>query len=254
MQVTPKILHRAAREVFGVSGGGRMWRRLAWPATLLLALGAAGVAAGHVSIVSWPLLWPGAPQPAARGAAAPAPAAVVATAPAVHVPAAAARADGGRAEDPLLERLHWPDGSVPRARSEEFAFHDLMKLYGAALEPAPRAVACRVAETANMRCVDGRGALSRLRELNRPAVLRIDGGHAGEPFYAVLAALDTRSATFIVAGQRQRVDLANVAPLWSGHYALLTASARAAGRTRGVTATVQAGHPGPAAVPTLAGG
>jgi general secretion pathway protein A len=228
MQVTPRILRRAAREVFGMSLAWRRWRRLAWPLALLTALGAAGVAAGNVSIATWPIAWPRPPVPAA---AVPARAPAATLAPVAVSPEPAASSSLERPNvvavppaEPRMEDLRWPDEVAPRAQSEGLAFHDLLKVYGVAYEPGSKGSACKVAEAANLHCLYGRGGLSDLRQFNEPAVLLMDGAGKAHQFYAVLTAMDDMSATLIIAGRTQRVSLASIAPLWSGNYALLWSS------------------------------
>jgi general secretion pathway protein A len=221
-QVTSKILYRAAREVFGVSLIWRRWRRFAWPVAVCGALGVAGVAAGNVSITQWPISWPRAPTSAAT-LNLQVPANVQAdTARALQpVTASAEPVAAEPAHEPRLENLRWPDELAPRAQSEGLAFQELFRLYGVAYEPRSRDSACKAAETVDMHCFVGRGGLSDLQRLNQPAVLLMDGAGKAQQFHAVLAALDDQSASFIVAGQIQRVSLSSIAPLWSGSYALL---------------------------------
>jgi general secretion pathway protein A len=49
-------------------------------------------------------------------------------------------------------------------------------------------------------------------------MLLMDGTGKDLPYYVVLTALDSEFATVIVAGQRHRVALAQIAPVWSGKY------------------------------------
>ena len=120
-----------------------------------------------------------------------------------------------------MEELRWPDANLPRGRSEGLAFQDLFKLYGIAYDPDSRGAACKLAEAVDMHCLYARGGIADLLRANQPAVLLFDGAGKERQFHAVLTALDEESATLIVAGTKQRVPLAQIAPLWTGKYVLL---------------------------------
>ena len=242
MQVTPKILRKAAGEVFGMSAR-RRWHRFGWQLVFLAALCGGGVlGAGYVSVLKQPLASPStqAPAPAnvpptrlAMPSSLDASTATVSAASTDQPSTEGLRRPGGTAlpfwleaatvstDQPPTEDLRWPDGTAPRTRSEDVAFQDLFKLYGVAYEPGGKRAACKAAEAVNMYCLFGRGGLSDLLHLNQPAVLVIDGGGKGERYHAVLTALSAKSANFIVAGTPRSVSLAAIAPLWSGSYAIL---------------------------------
>lgn len=222
LQVTPKILRRAAREVLDTSALPHWWRRpLALPSAILAGVCASGVLAASL-LPLWPVSWP---QAVAIDAAAASASASVQGRPA---PANAAAA-GAATERMSLASYHpsasgesrVPDASAPRARSERLAFQDLFKLYGIAVDAEGSGAACQIAETVNMYCRHARGSLADLLRANRPALLLLDGAGTDDPSYAVLAALDETHASVIVAGVRQRVALAQFAPLWSGRYVQL---------------------------------
>jgi general secretion pathway protein A len=226
LQVTPKTLMKAAREVIDLSAKPRRWSRLfAWPSLALAAACAGGVfAASLLPLPLWPISWPKAELAAA--AAAPAPAARVvqsppASASAVEAAGPIKQISFASPGQPAIEELHWPELTLPRGRSEGLAFQDLFNLYGIAYDPGGKGSACKIAETVNMHCLSARGGLSDLLRVNQPAVLLMDGAGKDRPYYAVLTALDEESATVIVAGAKHRVALAQIAPLWSGKYVLL---------------------------------
>ena len=224
LQVTPKTLRKAAREVIDMTATPRRWSRLlAWPSLVLATACAGGVfAASLLPLPSWSIPWPKA-EPAGTvfatgqiASVAPHPPAAVS--PVVPAPKPITFAV---AETPALEELRWPDENLPRGRSEGLAFRDLFKLYGIDYDPAGRKPACKLAEAANMHCLYTRGGIADLLQANQPAVLLLDGAGKQRQFHAVLTALDEESATVVVAGVRQRVALAQIAPLWTGKYVLL---------------------------------
>ncbi len=226
LQVTPKILKNAAREVIDVSAIPRRWSRLfAWPSLVLAAVCAGGVfAAGLLPLPLWSISWPKAELVAA--AVAPAPAAQAAQVPPASASAARAavptkQISFAAVDQPVIEELRWPDATLARGRSEGLAFQDLFNLYGIAYDPDARGSACRIAESVNMHCLYARGSLSDLLRINQPAMLLMDGAGNDRPYHVVLTALDTEFATVIVAGEKHRVALAQMAPLWSGKYVSL---------------------------------
>jgi general secretion pathway protein A len=224
MQVTPKTLRQAAREVYGATSNRTRWQRLlGWIAVPIAALCAGGVfAANYFGVPIWPIVRSSPELPAAANVPAVAPAPAQATPPAAA--GNATHADAAQStvalEAPLPE-LRWPEEIAPRAESEALAFRDILKLYGIAYQAAPGHSLCKDAEAFNMRCLQARGGISDLRDFNQPAVLLIDGGGKGQQFHAVLTALTGQSATFIVAGRTCRAPLADLARLWSGTYVQL---------------------------------
>jgi general secretion pathway protein A len=192
-EVTPKILRRAAREVF--AGEARAPRPpLRWP------LVAGGVLAGAaLSAAAW--------QAVPRGAA---PAAPVAVAAAPHaLPAARPKAAAMPAAAPA------PAKPLLLATQTE-ALRELGTLWGQQL---PTDTPCQGAPKLGLRCYQGRGGLYELRLLDRPAIVALhDGQKLG---YAVLSSMDADSATLSVNGQRQKVSLGALATRFDGEYTTL---------------------------------
>jgi general secretion pathway protein A len=209
-EVTPRILRRAAREVFAGDAparGGHNAAPLRWP------LVAGGVLAGAaISAAAWQAV-PRASAPAGVSTAAPA-AAVVATAAAPHAqptaqPKAAVDA-GARPARPLL------------LATQDEALRELGALWGRQL---PTDQPCQGAPKLNLRCYQGRGGLYELRLLDRPAIVALhDGQKLG---YAVLSNMDENSATLSVNGQRQQVSLGALATRFDGEYTTLWKAPRA---------------------------
>lgn len=200
-EVTPKILRRAAREVFAgetpLPQDGR--RPLRWP------LVAGGVLAGAaISAAAWQAVPHVSPAPAP----APAPAAKVAPADArtrAHAPAAAAA----------------PAKPLDLATEEE-ALRELGELWGQKL---PAGTPCAGAPRLGLRCYQGRGGLYELRLLDRPAIVALhDGQRVG---YAVLTGMDGQGATLAINGQRQKVSLGALATRFDGTFTTLWKAPRA---------------------------
>jgi general secretion pathway protein A len=205
-EVTPKILRRAAQEVFAAEApapGSRAAAPLRWP------LVAGGVLAGAaISAAAWQVL-PRAPAPA-----------VVATAAKAKANAAAApRAQPGTGTGSI------PAGGTPKPlllATQTEALRELGAMWGKQL---PTDEPCQGAPKLNLRCYQGRGGLYELRLLDRPAIVALhDGQKLG---YAVLSGMDADSATLSVNGQRQKVSLAALATRFDGEFTTLWTAPRA---------------------------
>jgi general secretion pathway protein A len=198
-EATPKILRRAAREVFAADVAIPR-APLRWP------LVAGGVLAGAaISAAAW--------QAVPRSTA-PAPAEVVA--PAAHAqPAAVA------SPHTAVPRTAAPVRPLLLATQAE-ALRELGTLWGQHL---PAIEPCQGAPKLNLRCYQGRGGLYELRLLDRPAIVALhDGQKLG---YAVLSSMDDGSATLSVNGQRQKVGLGALATRLDGEFTTLWKAPRA---------------------------
>jgi len=196
-QVSRTILRRAAAEVFagahaegGAAPGGR------WPLVV------AGVAGG---VIVSALLWQfagrtpaGAPPAPPVVAAAPAPAGRGATAAvAGSSPAATATAADAAPADKAA------------------ALRQLAGLWGLTVTDSDP---CAAAARLNLRCLQTRGGLDELRQLDRPAVLTLRDNPV-IPGYVVLTSLDARGATIAApGGQPERVSLDALAARLDGEF------------------------------------
>jgi general secretion pathway protein A len=199
-EVTPKILRRAAQEVFAAETPTQR-APLRWP------LVAGGVLAGAaISAAAWQAV----PRASAPGAVAGA--AVASTAPAQpHAqPASVAAPKATASTKPLL------------LATQAEALRELGTLWGQQLPPDEP---CQGAPKLNLRCYQGRGGLYELRLLDRPAIVALyDGPKLG---YAVLSNMDENSATLSVNGQRQKVSLGALATRLDGEFTTLWKAPRA---------------------------
>jgi general secretion pathway protein A len=200
-EVTPKILRRAAQEVFAAeppASGGRAAAPLRWP------LVAGGVLAGAaISAAAWQVL-PHAPAPAVPAKA------LAATAAAPRAAPGAVRPAAQPASKPLL------------LATQAEALRELGALWGQQL---PTDEPCQGAPKLNLRCYQGRGGLYELRLLDRPAIVALhDGQKLG---YAVLSGMDADSATLSANGQRQKVSLGALATRFDGEFTTLWTAPRA---------------------------
>ena len=205
--VTPKILRRAAAEVFaGEAPSPRA--PLRWP------LVAGGVLAGAaISAAAWQAV-PRAPAPSAPLAAATVPATAPAAAPGASKDQA--RAQQVAAARPAAAAQAPASGKPLLLATQTEALRELGTLWGQQL---PTQEPCQGAPRLNLRCYQGRGGLYELRLLDRPAIVALhDGQKLG---YAVLSNMDADSAVLSVNGQRQKVSLGALATRFDGEFTTL---------------------------------
>jgi general secretion pathway protein A len=196
-EVTPKILRRAAQEVFAADA--RAPHRsdnapLRWP------LVAGGVLAGAaISAAAWQAV-PHATLPQA-----------------VATPAVAAVAQPARRLAPATA------GTRPLAlATQEQALRELGVLWGQTL---PAGQPCQDAPKLGLRCYQGRGGVYELRLLDRPAIVALhDGAKVG---YALLRSMDADSATLSANGRLQTVSLGALAGRFDGEFTTLWKAPRA---------------------------
>jgi general secretion pathway protein A len=183
-EVTPRILRRAAQEVFA-SEAPAPRAPLRWP------LVAGGVLAGAaISAAAWQAV----PHTPAK-------------APTQVATAAKARPAAGKPAPP----------AQPLAlATQQDALHELGALWGQQL---PAADACTAAPKLGLRCYQGRGGVYELRQLDRPAIVALhDGQKVG---YALLTRLDGDSATLSAGGRSEQVSLGALATRFDGEFTTL---------------------------------
>jgi len=217
-RVDGSTLRQAAREVFHQPADARRNRLRALGAALLLVAVASIAFAVYryepLEIrMTTPLPAHGQPAASAKPAAGDAGAADAAAkqtiAPLVATPAKPAAV--------LPDTLEWPPGEAFSA-SLPLAYTALFRAWDQDYQQGPDA--CQQAKALGLRCHIARGGLDELRELNRPAVLRMRGAQ-GEEFHATLTALGDNSASFALGSQNTTVSLQALASQWTGNYTLL---------------------------------
>lgn len=198
-RVDRRVLRKAAAEVFGARPARRgfSW---AWSgAAALLLAGVAGWAA-------WPLLpWQAPARPAGTAGTAAAP-----------PPAAAAQAVPPAPVAPPV--LAWPE-KVPAERSEEIAYLQLFTLLDVAFPPQERGDPCRYAASVGLRCLPGQGGLAELRQIDQPALVRLESG--GQRFSAVMVGASGDDVRLVVADRSLSLPLAELPRVWGGDYVVL---------------------------------
>jgi general secretion pathway protein A len=225
--VDPKTLNKAAREVLGKGvdrPSGWASYRIAALVFLLLCVGAliafyygplANKVAGTVAFIV-----------KSRGEA-----------PHLHDGVARERSDTGpssprsdaHAQESLKAGDSTPTLSSPVAQTlarppsqngldtREAAYEALLKQWG--LRYASRDL-CDQARSRGLACLAGRGGMSDLRRMNKPAVLKLFDERGGR-YYATLISLRGDTATFSIGREVRTIQLREIAGRWEGDYLLL---------------------------------
>ena len=186
-EVTPKVLRRAAREIFAsdsAEAGLAVTRR--WPFLALGFLGGALICGA----AAWQLLPHAAP--------------VIAKRPVAAHSVAAVKPATALAAVPLLYA------------SSADAMRDLGAMWG---QPLSDVTPCEAAQKLALRCYQGKGGLYELRLLDRPAVLTL---HDGQNLsYALLTGMDDTTLTLSVNGKPQTISMAALAARYDSGFITL---------------------------------
>ena len=79
---------------------------------------------------------------------------------------------------------------------------------------------CAQALAQGLRCLEGKGSVGLLRQMNKPAVLKLVDERNGD-YYAALTSLKGEVATCVVGDAERRVDLKELVRWWNGDYLIL---------------------------------
>jgi general secretion pathway protein A len=193
-----RLVAKAAAEVFGRPKAPR-WRRwvAAGAAASVLALGASAFLPRNENVV----VASGAASPAER-----------AEKP-VGAEKDAVSTDGATAS--LTELLRDPGFAADTGA----ALKDLFSVWNAHYQ-LEGGSACEQAERQELRCMYERGSISRLRRINRPAILTLTDGQGGSR-QVLLRGLGRHEAKIVSDGHSFTVDLTDLTRYWFGESLLL---------------------------------
>jgi len=192
-QVNATILRRAAEEVF--AGEVAPVRVRAW------RVAAAGVLAGAAltAAAAWQLM-PSARAPSTPGTAT-APKAIV-PAPRADAPVPAAAAAPSAIAGPA-QAAAAPPSVMPAWLTMDAALGQLAAKWDVTLAEGE---GCADAAKRNLRCMQARGGLEEIRNLDRPVIIKLRDGES-LPRNVLLTALDDKSATLVGARGSEKVAL-----------------------------------------------
>ncbi len=130
-----------------------------------------------------------------------------------------------RTEPSISKESRQPDAlqcpvDKPDYSSRDMAFESLFRQWGISYQSKEDVSACEQARAQGLRCLDAVGNLSNLRQLNRPAILRLFDTQ-GKEFYAALTSLEDQAASLVVGGETMKVAVKDIESRWHGEYILL---------------------------------
>ena len=119
---------------------------------------------------------------------------------------------------PQVVTLEKP-ANATRVSTKDKAYQALFSRWQVVYDPKSRRGPCEQAQGQGLHCLEEQGSLTNLRQMNRPAVLKLGNGK-GE-YYAALLSLNEETASFAVEDETRTVDIKEIAKRWSGEYLLL---------------------------------
>ncbi len=119
---------------------------------------------------------------------------------------------------PVEEPLTWTNRE-PVIRSNILAYQALFVRWGQVYNEAQGSVTNQ-AQKLGLKLTGKHGSLGRLRQLNRPAVLKLRDPQ-GNQFYATLIALNHNRATLVLAGEEREISVDTLNKQWLGEFTLL---------------------------------
>ena len=103
--------------------------------------------------------------------------------------------------------------------TKNMAYQALFGQWQIKINPKARKTPCEQARENNLQCMEEKGSLNDLRQLNKPAVLKFVDGKDGE-YYAALLSLKGDMATLTIGNETKTVDFREIILRWSGDYTL----------------------------------
>ena len=103
---------------------------------------------------------------------------------------------------------------------KDSAFAVLFNQWQTAYPALPGMTVCERAAKVGLRCFNGRGNWTTLRNLNRPAILELIDGNQRR-HYAAVVLMEERDITLDFGAQQVTLDRAGIEPFWFGDFSLL---------------------------------
>jgi len=186
--VSPGLLEKASREVFGKRVKPQRFVYPTWQWLLALLV----VAIGSVMLVSIYWIDQQAPVPS------PIKVAIAQSSP--------------------PDTLEWDEQQLI-TQSSVLAYQTLFNLWGVSYSSELGSVRDQAARH-GLNLLSRQGSLGRLRQLNRPAVLKLKNSQ-GQEYYSTLTALAGETATLVVGKQHRTVPISVLSEHWYGEFGLL---------------------------------
>ena len=115
--------------------------------------------------------------------------------------------------------IEWPEHNL-QLRSNTQAYRSLFKSWQLNYQLGVNSTPCFFAKTKGLACLQGQENIQYLRELNRPAILKLYDDFK-QPQYAALLELDATTAKIELGEKTQTVSLEQLEFYWQGEFSLL---------------------------------
>jgi general secretion pathway protein A len=224
-EVTPRMVRRAAEEVYGQEGAGELRRRTWVKIVGLAACVVAIIGAAVFTSIKFTTPASQSPAPPIAGAPAAVPVAEPVIEPIIepamkeHL-AVAPELIAGAAEpaqsSTKLEQLIRDNAALTDTRT---AFASLFSLWGVEFDLG-NARACEQAQSKNLFCLFQKGSLAQIQRLDRPVILTVQD-YAGGVHQLVLAEIEGATGIIAIGKSRYRIPLDEILDIWYGEYLLL---------------------------------
>jgi general secretion pathway protein A len=106
------------------------------------------------------------------------------------------------------------------ANTKNTAYRALFNQWQAAINPKDRRNPCEQAKEKGLQCMNEKGGLNNLRQMNKPAVLTLVDRNNNK-YYATLLSLTDDTAIVAIGDETRTVDVREIYTRWSGDYTLL---------------------------------
>jgi len=115
--------------------------------------------------------------------------------------------------------ITWPD-EITRLRTNSIAFQDLFSHWDIEYLPQKNGTPCFFAQTKTLSCLHGLGGINKLRDINRPAVIKLID-EKEQVYYATLTGLGKQLATLELASVKQTWTMDKLNRHWNGEFTIL---------------------------------
>jgi general secretion pathway protein A len=112
--------------------------------------------------------------------------------------------------------LQLPEGLAGKA-TKQIALENLFRQWGKSYQAGD---GCEKAQDHGLRCLEGKGTLISLRQMNKPAVLTLYDRNQGE-YFATLVGLQKETASLWLGQEMRTVETKEMIRYWTGNYWLL---------------------------------
>ncbi len=114
--------------------------------------------------------------------------------------------------------LELPSGYASDS-TREMAYAALFRQWQVDYRPVNRTV-CEQALAQGLRCLEAKGSMSTLRQMNRPVALKLFD-EKSVPYYTTLTALHGEGATCVIGEDTKTMDANSITQRWSGEFVVL---------------------------------